>query len=142
MTKNNNQEEKIWQEAYDKAATEIYEAEYQRLIDDGVDEKEARYIARDNADFRAKDIAYSAVSDYRKNKKVKDHGSIIKDSMEAGIWKYSYQDVFQRVYDSEYKSFIKAGIDEETAHFTAKNRAAFQAADIAYTNILSYRWTL
>lgn len=69
MLKNNNQEEKIWQEAYDKAATEIYEAEYQRLIDDGVDEKEARDIARDNADFRAKDIAYSEVSDYRRNYK-------------------------------------------------------------------------
>lgn len=69
MTENNNQEEKIWQEAYDKAATEIYEAEYQRLIDDGVEEKEARYIARDNADFRAKDIAYSEVSDYRRNYK-------------------------------------------------------------------------
>lgn len=69
MTENNNQEEKIWQEAYDKAATEIYEAEYQRLIDDGVEEKEARYIARDNADFRAKDIAYSEVSDYRRDYK-------------------------------------------------------------------------
>lgn len=67
MLKNNNQEEKIWQEAYDKAATEIYEAEYQRLIDDGVDEKEARDIARDNADFRAKDIAYSEVSEYRRS---------------------------------------------------------------------------
>ena len=42
---------------------------YQRLIDDGVEEKEARYIARDNADFRAKDIAYSEVSDYRRNYK-------------------------------------------------------------------------
>ena len=69
MTKNNNQEEKIWQEAYDKAATEIYEAEHQRLIDDGVDEKEARDIARDNADFQAKDIAYSEVSEYRRSYK-------------------------------------------------------------------------
>ena len=40
-----------------------------RLIDDGIEEKEARYIARDNADFRAKDIAYSEVSDYRRNYK-------------------------------------------------------------------------
>ena len=69
MTKNNNQEEKIWQEAYDKAAAEICDAEYQRLIDDGVEEKEARYIARNNADFQAKDIAYSEVTEYRSNKK-------------------------------------------------------------------------
>lgn len=67
---------------------------------------------------------------------------MFKDSMEVWIWRNTYQDVFQSVYDSEYNSFIEAGIDEETARFYSKHRAAFQAADMAYTNILAYRETL
>jgi len=61
----NKQERKIWQDAYDETYRREYKYFYYQFVLCGDDEREARYIADDNARLHAKDIADMELKKYR-----------------------------------------------------------------------------
>ena len=62
----NDQERSVYNDAYTEAYRSEYNDTYSDLIGKGEEEKEARYIADDNAKFVAKSTAEDAVKDWRR----------------------------------------------------------------------------
>ena len=58
-------EKVVFRKAYNAANFEKFNSELARLRAEGVDEKEARSIAKANADHEARDIADTALREFR-----------------------------------------------------------------------------